>query len=186
MHIFQMFLIAVSLAMDAFSVSVSSCMHVKKVPVWVSIKFGIFFGGFQFVMPILGALTANTFLTYFIKISNLISLILLSIIGGKMIYESLKVVDSKDNENFIKNAKTSAIIVLAIATSIDAFAVGVTFGLSNENTYLAAAIIGLVAFILSALGAQFGSVLSFIKPKIAERIGGAVLIAIGVKIFIGL
>lgn len=193
MDIISVFFIAVALAMDAFSVSVTSGMILKRTHLWGMIKIGIFFGVFQFVMPCIGYFLASAFSSFITGFDHWIAFILLAFIGGKMIYEALKGEEEKEQ---VKNPLDNKILtMLAIATSIDALAVGVTFATMGMNvispctfsalTLLAASgIIGAVAFILSAIGVFIGGKCGNLFGNKAEILGGIVLIGIGIKILV--
>lgn len=183
MSLLNIVFIAFSLAMDAFAVSISNGLLLKEIKIKNGIKFGIFFGGFQFIMPIIGYYSTRLFEKQIIQFDHWIAFILLSIIGCKMIYETFKNDDEKIyDENKILSKKN--LTVLAIATSIDALAVGVSFYVLKTNILLASILIGLVAFILSFLGIIIGKKIGKIFSKNAERLGGAILISIGTKILI--
>ncbi len=191
MDIISVFFIAVALAMDAFSVSITSGMILKK-PHWGAMfKIGLFFGVFQFVMPCLGYLLGSAFSVLISAFDHWIAFILLAFIGGKMIYEALS---EKDEEENIKNPLDNKLLtMLAIATSIDALAVGVTFAtmgmgvvspctLAQTALLQASGIIGVVAFVISAAGVYIGGKCGNLFGNKAEILGGVVLVGIGLKI----
>jgi len=175
-------LIALSLALDAFAVSVTSGLTVKNFNFKKALLLGIYFGGFQFVMPLIGWLLGTTVSTYVSSVAPYISFLLLAIIGGKMIRDARKC----ENEGVctVQTLSHKRLFLLAVATSIDALAVGVTFAFMDISIWLAAGIIGAVAFILSICGGMLGGKLGDKFQKRAETIGGLVLIAIGLKILI--
>lgn len=174
------FLIAFSLALDAFAVAVTSGLTIKGFNAKHALLIGLYFGAFQFVMSYFGWFLGSTVSQYVSRIGPYISLILLSIIGGKMIWNTRH--DTPDSSNV--SLTHGRLIVLAVATSIDALAVGVSFAFMDINILLSTAIIGIVAFILSVLGGLIGGQLSSVFQKRAELIGGFVLIGIGIKILI--
>lgn len=190
MDILSVFFIAIALAMDAFSVSVTSGMVLKRPKTWAMVKIGMFFGAFQFIMPCLGYLLGSAFSSFISAFDHWIAFVLLAFIGGKMLYEAIR--GSEDEE--IKNPLDNRLLtMLAIATSIDALAVGVTFAtmgmgvispLSMAEASLAAAagIIGVVAFVLSAAGVYIGGKFGNLFGNKAEILGGIVLIGLGIKI----
>lgn len=184
MSILEIIFISISLAMDAFAVSISNGIILKNIKIVYAIKFGIFFGAFQFIMPILGYYLTNLLGEQIKAFDHWIAFILLNIIGFKMIIETFK----NDNDNNICNDKEILSIknltVLAIATSIDALAVGVSFSLINVNIIKASLIIGFVAFGFSFLGVLIGKKIGSLLSKNAERFGGIILILIGFKILI--
>lgn len=184
MNILELFFIAVSLAMDAFAVSVSNGLMLPKIRIWHAVIFGLFFGVFQFIMPLAGYILASSFSTYIEAFDHWIAFILLAIIGGNMIKESFSddenAADVQANIMSFKN-----LTMLAVATSIDALAVGVTFAIVDRgNIWISCSVIGIVAFILSYIGVMLGKKISGVFQSYAERIGGAVLIIIGLKILI--
>lgn len=183
MNFLEIFFISISLAMDAFAVSISNGMLLKNIKIKYAIKFGIFFGSFQFIMPILGYYLTNFLGESLLKFNNYIAFALLNIIGLKMIIETFK----NEKDNIYDNSNILSIknlTILAIATSIDALAVGVSFSLINVNIFKSSLIIGVVAFIFSFLGVLIGRKISGLFSKNAERIGGVILIIIGFKILI--
>ena len=184
MSILEIIFISISLAMDAFAVSISNGIVLKKIKINYAIKFGIFFGGFQFIMPMLGYYLTSLLGEQIQKFDHWIAFILLNAIGIKMIIETFK----NDNENNISTDEEilsiKNLIVLAIATSIDALVVGVSFSLINVNILQSSLIIGVVAFIFSFLGILIGKKIGNLLSKNAERIGGIILIFIGFKILI--
>ncbi len=184
MNTISVFVIALSLAMDAFGVSVSNGLLLYRVPLRVALKFGLFFGFFQFAMPLLGYMGGVTLGSSLMAIDNWVSLGLLGTIGGKMVYESFQQEEETNPLNPEDVTSFKRLALLAVATSIDAFAVGVAFAIEGINIWYAAAIIGFVAFILSTFGAFAGCRIA-LKPQIAERLGGFILIGIGIKIFLG-
>ncbi len=191
MDIISVFFIAVALAMDAFSVSITSGMVLKKPHGGAMFKIGLFFGVFQFVMPCLGYLLGSAFSVLISAFDHWIAFILLAFIGGKMIYEALS---EKDEEENIKNPLDNKLLtMLAIATSIDALAVGVTFAtmgmgvvspctLAQTALLQASGIIGIVAFVISAAGVYIGGKCGNLFGNKAEILGGVVLVGIGLKI----
>lgn len=184
MNILELFFVAVSLAMDAFAVSVSNGLMLPKIRIRHAVTFGLFFGVFQFIMPLVGYFLASSFSTYIEVFDHWIAFILLSIIGSNMIKESFSYDENaatvQANIMSFKN-----LTMLAIATSIDALAVGVTFAIvESGNIWISCSVIGIVAFILSYLGVMLGKKISGVFQSYAERIGGIVLIIIGLNILI--
>lgn len=194
MDFISVFVIAIALAMDAFSVAITSGIIFKKIHPWGMVKTGLFFGAFQFIMPVIGFLLASAFAGFIKNCDHWIAFALLGFIGGKMLYEAIKGDD--DNEQEIKNPLDNKILtMLAIATSIDALAVGVTFAtvgmgfvggfdMDHLSVLIAAAIIGIVAFVISAIGVVIGGKCGDLFGNKAEIIGGIVLIGIGIKILL--
>ncbi|MDE6181950.1 MAG: manganese efflux pump MntP family protein [Eubacteriales bacterium] len=182
MSLLNIIFIAFSLAMDAFAVSISNGLLLKKVRIKNGIKFGIFFGGFQFIMPIIGYYSGKIFEKQIIEFDHWIAFIFLTLIGGKMILDTFKEEENINDEKDILSIKN--LTVLAIATSIDALAVGISFSILKVNIIISSIIIGIVAFILSFLGIIIGKKIGKRFSKNAEIIGGAILIFIGTKILI--
>lgn len=166
--------------MDSFAVSLTSgtlhCVTPKK-----GLKIAVVFAVFQAIMPVLGWLLGLTFKDLIEQIDHWIAFSLLFIIGLKMIYEAVKVNQEERKFNINKNY---VLIMLALATTIDAFVVGISFGFLNVSIIKASIIIGLVTFMVSYGGICLGKLNRFIKPRSAELIGGLVLIGIGVKIML--
>jgi manganese efflux pump family protein len=176
--------IAVGLSMDAFAVSMTSGCVMKKLKLKYALRTALFFGAFQAIMPIIGWLAGSTLKIYIEKIDHWIAFIILTAIGIKMILEAT-VLDKGDEAD--AKPKTESLLLLfglAVATSIDALAVGITFSLLNANIFISAGIIGLITFILSFLGVFIGCKFGGMFKKKVEILGGAVLIGIGLKIVI--
>lgn len=174
----QIFVIACSLALDAFSVSVAGGMKAQHARMKDALKVAAFFGIFQGAMPLLGWAIGAIFRDYVTEYSNWIAFILLTILGLKMIYEAFHGDEGKST-NILA---TKTLIILSIATSIDALVVGVTLSLLALPLLLSALIIGVVTFVLCLAGFLFGKRLgSFFEGKV-EVIGGIALIVIGIKL----
>ena len=177
----EVLLIALSLALDAFAVAVSSGISVRGFGWRQALKMGCYFGFFQFSMPVLGWLLGSGLSSYIVAIDHWVAFGLLAIIGGRMIWEAAhkdcSVPDSGPSE-----LSARRLVVLAVATSIDALAVGVSMAFMDVNILSSAAVIGVVALVLSMVGGLLGKRLGCIFQKRAEIVGGLVLIAIGGKI----
>lgn len=181
MNLWELFLIAVGLSMDAFAVSVCKGLATEKVKVKHFFIVGLWFGGFQALMPALGYFLGSGFEQYISNLDHWIAFILLALIGGNMIRESLSKEDECHNASF--SAKT--MFVMAIATSIDALAVGITFALLPDVSIAAAvSFIGIITFILSGTGLKIGNVFGIKYKAKAEFAGGLILILIGTKILL--
>ena len=180
MDIFSIFLIAVGLAMDAFSVSITKGL-VMKSNVKHALIIALFFGVFQALMPVAGWISGIQLEAFVSFAAPWIALILLSIIGIKMIYEGI--FDENDDKEGIFSLKE--IFILAIATSIDAFLVGVTFAFLKTPIVEPVVIIGFVTFILSFIGFYIGKGAGHLFEHKIEIVGGLILIGIGLKIFFG-
>ena len=180
MELLEMLLIAASLSMDAFAVAICKGLSVQQVKLRHSLITGLFFGGFQAFMPMAGYLLASQFSVYVTAISHWIAFILLSAIGVNMIRESRNCCC----ENVGNAFSLKSMVVLSIATSIDALAVGVTFAFMQVEIIPAVLIIGTTTFIFSAVGVRIGKLLGAMFKSRAEFIGGLILIAIGIKILL--
>ncbi len=176
----EMLLVAVGLAMDAFAVSVGKGLTIQGQCKKACIVTGLYFGGFQLIMPLLGFLCGESFIHYIAPISRALSFILLVLIGLNMLRETLK----ENSETNSASIAPTVMIPAAIATSIDAFAVGVTFAALKVNVAMAVLLIGCTAFLFSGTGVKIGSIFGDRMEKKAGIIGGLILIAIGVKILV--
>ena len=191
MDLVSIILISIGLSMDAFAVSITNGAMINKATVSEGIRIGLFFGGFQALMPLIGWSVGIKFQRYISALDHWIALILLSIIGIKMIYDSIK--ESKEHKDEIAcdysqgekrclNNKT--LTILSIATSIDALAVGVSFAFLKVSILSTITIIGTITFIICFIGVVIGKKCGELLKKRAEILGGLVLIFIGIKIFI--
>lgn len=181
MGLFELFLIAVGLSMDAFAVSICKGLSLGKINSKHMCIAGAWFGGFQALMPTIGFFLGRFFTDYITKYDHWIAFILLGIIGFNMIKESL-CGDDEDDVDAAMNAK--AMFLLAVATSIDALAVGVSFAFLHISILSAVLLIGVTTFIFSAAGVKIGSVFGTRYKSKAEFFGGAVLIIMGLKILL--
>lgn len=180
MTVFEIFLIGIGLSMDAFAVSICKGLSVGKVNGRHMLTAGLWFGGFQALMPLIGYLLGSTFEQYVTSIDHWIAFILLSVIGTNMIKESFGKDDERQNSSF----SFMSMLMVAVATSIDALAVGITFAFLQVNIWFAIAIIGCTTFVISAAGIKIGSVFGAKYKAKAEFFGGAVLICLGIKILV--
>ncbi len=181
MSLWELFMIAVALSMDAFAVAVCKGLSVRKAGLKYSLTVGLYFGGFQALMPFLGYLLGVNFQNMITSVDHWIAFILLGVIGVNMIREAL----NKDEEEDLDSSLTPrSMLPLAVATSIDALAVGVTFAFLKVSIAPAVSFIGVVTFILSAIGVKIGNVFGARYKSKAELFGGVVLILIGVKILL--
>ena len=176
----DIFLIGVALSMDAFAVSICKGLSVKKVSAKHVLTVGVYFGGFQALMPTLGFLLGYRFESFITSIDHWIAFILLALIGGNMIREALGKDEEHENDDF----SFKAMLPLAVATSIDALAVGVTFAFLQVNIVPAISFIGATTFVLSGVGIYVGNVFGAKYKSKAELLGGVVLILIGLKILL--
>ncbi len=181
MSVFELFLIAIGLSMDAFAVSVCKGLSVQRLQNRHYIITGAWFGGFQALMPAIGYLLGSAFERYIVSFDHWIAFILLGFIGGNMVKESL----SGEEECHDASFSMRDMFPLAVATSIDALAVGVTFALLPEvQIGPAVLLIGGTTFFLSAFGLRVGNVFGLKYKARAELAGGVILILMGVKILL--
>lgn len=180
MELVEIILISVALGMDAFAVSVCKGLSMRKMNWKKAIIIGLYFGGFQAFMPMIGYFLGSAFENIVTTIDHWIAFILLAVIGGNMIKESL----SNDNENCNDDTTFKTMLMLAIATSIDALAVGITFAFLKVNLILAVSSIGVITFVLSMLGVKIGNIFGSKYKNKAELFGGCILILMGVKILL--
>ncbi len=178
----ELVIIAVSLAMDAFAVAICKGLNMRKINLKQTALIALFFGGFQAGMPLIGWFIGSKFAHYITSIDHWVTFILLAIIGGKMIYESFQ---NDDDCEECCNAKLDLkeLTALAIATSIDALAVGVAFALTYEQNevFVAVTLIGIITAVLSAIGVFIGHKFGAKYKNKAELAGGLVLVLMGVK-----
>lgn len=182
MGFFELVLIAVGLAMDAFAVSLCKGLSMNNLRLKNAAVIALFFGGFQAIMPLLGWLLGTQFESYITSFDHWIAFGLLVLIGGKMIYEVFK--KDSDADNNIDALNIKELFVLAIATSIDALAVGITFAFLQTSIVSAVSLIGVITFGLSFAGVFIGHKFGAKFMSKAEFAGGAVLILIGTRILL--
>ena len=176
----ELFILAVGLSMDAFAVSVCKGLAMPKISVKKAVIVGIWFGGFQALMPALGYLLGSQFKNSITAVDHWIAFILLGIIGGNMIREACSGECEKENDSL--DIKT--MFLLAVATSIDALAVGITFAFLKVNIVAAVSFIGATTFIISAAGVKIGNIFGTKYKAKAELAGGVILILLGLKILL--
>jgi putative Mn2+ efflux pump MntP len=183
MGLLEIVLIAFGLSMDAFAVSVTLGLSVRKTTARQILIPGVYFGFFQALMPVIGYFAGFYFANTVQKFEHWISFALLGFIGGKMIKDSLskETEEEQTNENAFQFVK---MFILAIATSIDALAVGVTFAFYKVNIVTAAIIIGLITFFISMCGVKIGNIFGIRYKSKAEFAGGTILILLGIKFVI--
>lgn len=180
MSFFSLFVIAVGLSMDAFAVSICKGLAMQKVTFKKAGIVGLWFGVFQALMPLIGYLLGSQFEQYITAIDHWIAFVLLILIGASMIKEAL----SKEEECANDSLDCKTMFLLAVATSIDALAVGVTFAFLQVDIVPAVAFIGITTFLLSAVGVKVGNVFGMRYKSKAELAGGIILIVMGVKILL--
>jgi putative Mn2+ efflux pump MntP len=181
MQLWEMAVIAIGLSMDAFAVAICKGLSVQKVKPAHILITGAWFGGFQGLMPLIGYLLGATFEEYITKIDHWVAFILLGIIGGNMIKES----SGKDEECCPSpDFSFRTMLAMAVATSIDALAVGVSFAFLKVNIWKAIMLIGIITFIFSGAGIAIGNFFGAKWKSKAEFAGGFILIAMGLKILL--
>lgn len=180
MGIIQIFFVALSLSMDAFAVSICEGLCMQKLNLRRAAAVAVLFAVFQMLMPVIGIILFRSFESYISHTDHWIAFVLLTLIGGKMIFESLKA-DKPDN---VKSSGVRELLVLAVATSIDALAVGVTLPLFPVDVWLSVGIIGAVTLIMCFAGVMIGHRFGSKFRGKAELAGGIILILIGLKILL--
>ncbi|MBQ7934721.1 MAG: manganese efflux pump [Lachnospiraceae bacterium] len=180
MSLLSLFLIALGLSMDAFAVAVCKGLAMPKITPKKAAVVGLWFGGFQGLMPLLGYILGIQFSNSIEAFDHWIAFILLSLIGISMITEAL----SKDQEETDDSLDIKTMFLLALATSIDALAVGVTFAFLKQNILPAVAFIGITTFILSMIGVKVGNIFGTKYKSKAELAGGIILILMGLEILL--
>lgn len=181
MSFVEILLIAIALSMDAFAVSVCKGLSVPKLLPRHALTVGLYFGGFQALMPLIGYLLAHSFESAIASIDHWIAFALLALIGGNMVREAL---GDDDEEKTDASFGFKTMLLLSVATSIDALAVGVSFAFLGVNIIAAIATIGTTTFILSIVGIKVGNVFGAKYKGKAELVGGIILILMGLKILL--
>lgn len=189
MGIIELFLIGVGLSMDAFAVSIGNGLSMKKSDSKAALAIAFSFGLFQALMPLLGYFLGSAFEQVIKDFDHYIALIFLGFIGGKMIFDGIKEIrEKKSGEAEEKNAfklSFGTLMIQAVATSIDALIVGVSFAaLPNVNIWAAITLIGITTFAISLIGVFFGKKFGQLLGSKAEILGGIILVGIGLKVFI--
>lgn len=180
MGLLELFVIAVGLSMDAFAVSICKGLSVRELKPKHALTVGVYFGGFQMLMPLIGFALGVRFQSFITSIDHWIAFVLLGLIGANMIRESRE----QDEEHLSDSFSFGTMLPLAVATSIDALAVGVTFAFLQVSILPAVCFIGATTFILSCIGIRIGHVFGLKYKSRAELFGGAVLILMGTKILL--
>ena len=185
MGFIELFLIGVGLSMDAFAVAICKGLGMKRLNMKQALVIGLFFGGFQALMPFVGWALGSQFQDLISPIDHWVAFILLAIIGGKMLVEAIRGGDEESaDEPADAKLDLKELFVLAVATSIDALAVGITFALLGVNIVEAISIIGATTFVLSVAGVAVGHAFGARYERGATIVGGVVLILIGCKILL--
>ena len=180
MTLFDLILIAISLSMDAFAVAVCKGLAMPKCTFKKAAIVGLWFGGFQALMPAIGYVLGAQFQETIASIDHWIAFVLLALIGGNMIHEAL----DNDEEEADASLDVKTMFLLAVATSIDALAIGITFAFLKVNIIPAVCFIGIVTFIISFAGVKIGNVFGARYKNKAEIVGGVILILLGLKILL--
>lgn len=179
MSLFELFILAVALSMDAFAVAICKGLSMKKMSWKNAVIAGIYFGGFQAGMPLIGYFLGVQFKDLITSVDHWIAFVLLAFIGANMIKES-----REESEEMNDSFDVKTMLLLAVATSIDALAVGVTFAFLTVDIVPAVSFIGIITFAFSFLGIKIGNVFGMKYKSKAELAGGVVLILIGLKILL--
>ena len=178
--IWTLLILAIGVSMDAFAVSICKGLAMKQIKFKHMLIVGLWFGGFQALMPLIGYFLGIQFEMYITAYDHWIAFILLAFIGGNMIKEAL----SNEEETADASLAVKIMLVLAIATSIDALALGVTFAFLQVNIWEAVSFIGVVTFLFSVAGLKIGNVFGTKYKSKAEFVGGVILILLGIKILL--
>ena len=187
MSVFEIILLAVALAMDAFAVAICKGLATERAGLKHMLVVGAWFGAFQALMPFIGCLVGAQFITYIETVDHWIAFILLGFIGGNMIRESLSKEDDCDCESEDASLAPKVMLTMAIATSIDALAAGVGMSVDLRGItqiLFAVAMVGVITFVLSAVGVKIGNVFGSKYKFVAELCGGIVLVGMGIKILV--
>lgn len=180
MTLVEILFIAVGVAMDAFAVSICKGLSVRKVKTIHFLKVGLWFGGFQALMPVVGYYTGTFFSETVCSVDHWIAFVLLGIIGVNMIREAL----SGDDEEADPDFSFRTMLAMAVATSVDALAIGVSFAFLRVSIWVAVAFIGIITAMFSMSGLKIGNVFGARYKSYAELAGGVILVVMGVKILI--
>lgn len=180
MNFIEILVLSLGLAMDATAVSMTDGLINRKIKISKTLLIGFVFGFFQAMMPLLGFLFGNLFAELIESLDHWIALLLLGYLGGKMLYEGLK----KETEEEVKELNIKTLLVQGVATSIDAFAVGISFATLHVNIVLAVCSIGIITMVLSIIGVWIGKKFGDLLNNKATILGGLILVGMGIKIFI--
>ena len=178
MNALDILLISIGMAMDSFAVSVCKGLSIRKAGIPEGVKCGIYFGGFQALMPVIGYYLGRLFADLIVKIDHWIAFILLLFIGLQMIRES------RETENVDDRMDVKTMLILAVATSIDALTIGITLAFINVNIWIVVTSIGVVTFMFSLVGVLIGRKVGSMLGNKAKIIGGLILIYLGTKILL--
>ena len=184
MGLFEIFMIGVGLSMDAFAASICKGLNMRRLNIKNMLIIGLFFGGFQALMPAVGWLLGKQFESYITSVDHWVAFALLVFIGGKMICDVFADKDEDDYGEKSDRLDMKEILTLSVATSIDALAVGISFAFLQVEIIKAVSIIGITTFILSVIGVAAGNMFGSRYEKKATLAGGIILILIGLKILL--
>lgn len=185
MGFIELFILAVGLSMDAFAVSVCKGLSMKKATVKGMASCGIWFGGFQALMPLIGFWLGSLFAKQIVAVDHWIAFALLAFIGLNMLKEAFSSESNESNNSKNSDFSVKTMFAMAVATSIDALAVGVSLAMAGGvNIWISVALIGLITFSLSAIGVKIGSIFGDKFEKKAQAAGGIILILLGIKILL--
>ena len=184
MGFIELFLIGVGLSMDAFAVAIAKGLGMKKINYRHMVVIALFFGGFQALMPLIGWALGSQFAQFVTPVDHWIAFILLAFIGGKMLWDAFHEEGDDEAPEDAERLDLRELLMLAIATSIDALAVGITFAFLEVNIFVAITIIGCTTFVLSLIGVAVGNAFGARYERPSTIAGGIVLILIGLKILL--
>ena len=181
MGLFEIFMIGVGLSMDAFAASICKGLNMRRLNIKNMLIIGLFFGGFQALMPAVGWLLGKQFESYITSVDHWVAFALLVFIGGKMIYDVFTEKNEDECGEKTNRLDMKEVLTLAVATSIDALAVGISFAFLQVDILKAVSVIGVTTFVLSVIGVAVGNVFGSKYEKKATLAGGIILILIGLK-----
>ena len=184
MGLFDIFMIGVGLSMDAFAASICKGLNMRRLNIKNMLIIGLFFGGFQALMPAVGWLLGKQFESYITSVDHWVAFALLVFIGGKMIYDVFTKKNEDECGEKTNRLDMKEVLTLAVATSIDALAVGISFAFLQVDILKAVSVIGVTTFVLSVIGVAVGNVFGSKYEKKATLAGGIILILIGLKILL--
>ncbi|MBR6826331.1 MAG: manganese efflux pump [Oscillospiraceae bacterium] len=184
MSLLDLLVTAIALSMDAFAVAVSKGLSVGKIHPKHWLITGAYFGGFQGLMPLIGFVLASTFAKYIQSFDHWIAFLLMSLIGGNMLKEAFSKEEEDEEDSANASFTFKVMLPLAVATSIDALAAGISFAVTGADIWFAVSCIGVITFLFSAVGVKIGNVFGTKYKSKAEAVGGLILILMGLKILI--
>lgn len=184
MQLFEIILVSIGLAMDAFAVSICKGLSMKKLNVKHGLVIALYFGAFQAIMPLLGWLLGSQFQVYIVSFDHWIAFILLAFLGAKTIVDTIREKEEEQREKTESILNHKELFLLAIATSIDALAVGITLAFLEVKLVMAVSVIGILTFGICIFGVLVGNMFGTTFKKKASIAGGVILILIGLKILL--